>query len=59
MTRKLVLAVLATLVLETSLAGYAAAAAGQEARARCSQDHGTVLDGECVKAGQALFSVPL
>lgn len=59
MTKKLVVAVLLVLSLDVLATGYGAVAAGHEAHATCTRDHGTVESHECVKDGQVLFGVPL
>jgi hypothetical protein len=52
-------AVLVVITLNLLTTGYGAVAAGQEAHAICSQDHGAVRHHECIKDGQVLFAVPL
>lgn len=58
MTKRLFVAVLFVLSLDVLVAGYGAVAAGQEAQAKCAQDHGVVQSRECVRGGHVLFSVP-
>ena len=59
MGRKLTAAVVAAIALNVLITGYGAIAAGEQAQATCSQDHGVVRDHECMKGGQVLFNVPL
>ncbi len=59
MTKKLLVAVLLALSLDLLATGYGAVAAGHEAHAMCTQDHGTVRARECVRGGHVLFGVPL
>lgn len=58
MSKKLAAAVLAAIALNVLITGYGAVAAGEEAHAMCSQDHGLVRHQECVKGGHVLFTVP-
>lgn len=59
MTKKLAVAVLAAITLDLLATGYGTMAAGREARTVCSQDHGSVRNHECIRAGHVLFGVPL
>ncbi len=59
MTRNLVTAVLAALILDLVATGYGAVAAGKQDQSVCVQDHGSVRNHECVRAGRVLFGVPL
>lgn len=59
MTRNLVTAVLAALVLDLLATGYGAVAAGKEDHTACAQAHGSVRNHECVRGGEVLFGVPL
>ena len=59
MSKRLAVAVLGVITLNLLTTGYGAVAAGQEAHAICSQDHGAVRHHECIKDGQVLFAVPL
>ncbi|HEX6516244.1 MAG TPA: hypothetical protein VF049_11780 [Nocardioidaceae bacterium] len=59
MTRSFTAAVLVALILEVLVVGYGAVAAGEQAHAVCSQDHGVVQGHECVRNGRDLFRVPL
>ena len=59
MTKKLIVAVAVALSLDVLATTYGAAAAGQEARAACAHDHGSVQGGHCVRDGQVLFRVPV
>jgi len=59
MSKRLAVAVLGVIALNLLVSGYGAVAAGQEARAICSQDHGTVRHHACMKHGHSLFTVPL
>lgn len=58
MTKQLIVAVAAALSLNVLAAAYGAAAAGQSARATCTQRHGTVRGDECVRDGHNLLPVP-
>ncbi len=59
MSKRLAVAVLVAIALNLLATGYGAVAAGREAHAICSGDHGTVRHHECIKHGHALFAVPL
>ena len=59
MSKRLAVAVLAAITLNLLATGYGTVAAGEEARAICSQDHGAVRHHECIKDGHVLFAVPL
>ena len=59
MTRNLVTAVLAALILDLLATGYGAVAAGKEGHTLCTQDQGSVRNHQCVRAGRVLFGVPL
>ena len=59
MSKRLAVAVLAAITLNLLATGYGAVAAGREAHATCSGDHGIVRHHKCIKDGHALFAVPL
>jgi hypothetical protein len=59
LNNRLAVAVLVAIALNLLATGYGAAAAGQEAHAMCSQDHGAVRHHECIRDGHVLFGVPL
>ena len=59
MSKRLAVAVLAVISVSLLATGYGSVAAGREAHAICSQDHGAVRHHECIKDGRVLFAVPL